>query len=526
MTPWRGLILVFICCPSGWAQSTSMVAQLISTTGSFNQPVYATYAPGDFQNLFVVERTTSMVKVFNLNTKAVQPAPFVVATNIISSGSEQGLLGLAFHPNYQSNGHFYLFATEPPDGRISVRRYTRSSTNALFASSAHTPVLTFAHDYSNHNGGWLGFGPDGFLYIASGDGGSGNDPNNRAQDVESYMGKILRIDVDRDDYPTDPNRNYGIPSGNPYAGGVSGLDEIWATGLRNPWRCSFDRATGDFWIGDVGQNSREEINFWPAGSPAGPNFGWRVYEGTRSTGFSGGSAGTNYVTPVFEYDRNSGYSVTGGYVYRGNGMPFLKGAYLCGDFGTGVLWSLRPSAGGQFISTRLNNGSGASMTPDQNTFSGRLVSFGEDAAGEIYVVSYAGLIYRVEPADPFLKWRRDQLTTAHLAADTADPYLGDPDKDGLSNLMEYALGSSPSTSNAGPTVLVESNYLTLILTKNSQANNVIHIVQVSTNMVNWTSGAGSTVILQNTATNLKVRDAAPHGTFPRRFIRLMVQTTP
>lgn len=526
MATWRGLILVLICCPSGWAQSTSMVAQPISTPGSFNQPVYATYAPGDFQNLFVVEQTTRMVRVFNLTTKAVQPAPFVVATNIISSGGEQGLLGLAFHPNYQSNGHFYLFATEPPDGRISIRRYTRSSTNALFASSAHTPVLTFAHDYSNHNGGWLGFGPDGFLYIASGDGGSGNDPNNRAQDVESYMGKILRIDVDRDDYPTDPNRNYGIPSGNPYAGGVSGLDEIWATGLRNPWRCSFDRATGDFWIGDVGQNSREEINFWPAGSPAGPNFGWRVYEGTRSTGFSGGSAGTNYVTPVFEYDRNSGYSVTGGYVYRGNGMPFLKGAYLCGDFGTGVLWSLRPSAGGQLISTGLNNVSGASMTPDQNTFSGRLVSFGEDAAGEIYVVSYAGLIYRVEPTDPFLKWRRDQLTAAHLAGDTADPYLGDPDKDGLSNLMEYALGSSPSTSNAGPTVLVESNYLTMMLTKNSQAANVIHTVQVSTNMVNWTSGAGSTVILQNTATNLKVRDAAPHGTFPRRFIRLMVQTTP
>ena len=526
MTLSRGLILVFFCCQFGWAQSTNMVAQLASISGSFSQPIYATYAPGDFQNLFVVEQTTGRVRTLNLSTKVVASTPFVTATNITPSGGEQGLLGMAFHPNYQSNGHFYLFTTEPPDGKISIRRYTRSSTNALFASSAHTPVLSFAHDFFNHYGGWLGFGPDGFLYIASGDGGSGNDPNNRAQDVQSYMGKILRIDVDRDDYPADPNRNYGIPAGNPYAGAVTGLDEIWATGLRNPWRCSFDRSTGDFWIGDVGQDQREEINFRAAGSAAGANFGWRVYEGTRSTGLSGGSAGTNYINPAHEYYRSNGYSVTGGYVYRGNSMPFLRGAYLFGDYGSGRVWRLVPSGGGQFISTPLNHGSGAPMTPDQNTFQGRLVSFGEDAAGEIYVVSYNGTIYRIEPADPFLKWRRDQLTAAHMSGDTGDPYLGDPDKDGLSNLMEYALGSSPSASNAGPTVLVESNHLTMTITKNSQATNVIHTVQVSTNMVDWSSGAGSTVIVENTSTNLKVRDAAPHGTFSRRFIRLMVQTAP
>ena len=210
MKSWRYLFLVSLCCPSGWAQSTNMVAQPIFSSGGSSYPVFATHAPGDFENLYPVEQKTGFVKIINLSNKVVQPQPFVVATNIITSGSEQGLLGLAFHPSYQSNGHFYLFVTETFAGSISIRRYTRSSTNSLVAPSTYSPVLSFAHDYSNHNGGWLGFGPDGYLYIASGDGGNGNDPNNRAQDVQSYMGKILRIDVDRDDYPADPNRNYGI----------------------------------------------------------------------------------------------------------------------------------------------------------------------------------------------------------------------------------------------------------------------------------------------------------------------------
>jgi autotransporter-associated beta strand protein len=383
--------------------------ELTRVATGLTNPLYATHAPGDPQRLFVVEKTGA-IKILNLASGTVSATPFMTAA-VTSAGiglttdSERGLLGLAFHPNYQSNGRFFINSTDSA-GTTRIREFRRLTADQVDSTSARD-VLSITQPYSNHNGGWLDFGRDGHLYIAMGDGGSSNDPHNYSQDRSSLLGKMLRLDVSGDDFPTDATRNYRVPATNPFVGQAGMRGEIWAYGLRNPWRNSFDRATGDLYMGDVGQSAREEINFQPAASAGGENYGWRVREGTISTGLTGQS-GTPLVAPIYDYVRGSGtfqgQSVTGGYVYRGP-VAALDGQYFFGDYVRGRLFSLvfNGTTPGAFNGTNFTSRTDwtASTTTTAGTI-GNISSFGEDAAGNVYLVSYGGSVFRI--GLPALSW--------------------------------------------------------------------------------------------------------------------------
>jgi glucose/arabinose dehydrogenase len=348
----------------------------------FSAPVdIASTADG---RLYVVEQAGRI--------KTVEPDGTVSGTLLditdrVLSGGEQGLLGLAFPSDYASSGRFYVYYTRL-DGNNQLSSFLRPGVGQT-SPPAETPMLTIPHPtFANHNGGDLNFGPDGYLYVATGDGGSGNDPNNNAQNRARLLGKLLRLDVRRDDFPADPARNYGIPSTNPFVGS-DGAGEIWANGLRNPWRFSFDSATGDMYIGDVGQGEREEIDFQRASSSGGANYGWRCYEGTRSTGLSKCPKAQAFAAPVAEYDHSAGRcSVTGGYVYRGSLYPALRGDYFYMDLCNGELFSLDAA-------TAITPPGAARSV---GVFSGLTISsFGRGADGEIYAADLGGgKIYRLE----------------------------------------------------------------------------------------------------------------------------------
>jgi glucose/arabinose dehydrogenase len=338
--------------------------------------------PGDgTDRIFVVERD-GRIKVFP-NVPAVPSASVKVYLNItdrVSAGGEMGLLGLAFHPNYASNGYFYVnYTVSSP---VRATRISRFSVNPADPDDAlensEVILLSFEQPYTNHNGGQVSFGPDGYLYIATGDGGSGGDPQNNSQNRSNLLGKILRIDVDN---PASP-LNYGIPPANPFAGNASGFrQEIFAYGLRNPWRFSFDTGTGALWCADVGQGAREEINIITNGG----NYGWRCYEGNLTYNTAGCGPQSDYIFPVWDYPRAEGYSVTGGYVYRGPNLPGLYGKYIYGDYGSRKIWSLDNSGSGSAVNTLLL------IAP------GSITSFGTDLNQELYVVSFDGKIYRFTP---------------------------------------------------------------------------------------------------------------------------------
>lgn len=307
----------------------------------------------------------------------------------ITAGGERGLLGLAFHPDFRTNGLFYVDFTNG-QGDTVIREYRVRADNPELADPDFLPrdLLTIDQPQFNHNGGWIGFGPDRMLYIAMGDGGNGGDTGTghtpetgNAQDLtNNLLGKILRIDVNHDDFPDDPARNYGIPADNPF-NGANGDLEIWAYGLRNPWRNSFDRLTGDLWIGDVGQGSREEIDFQPRNTP-GRNYGWRCMEGTRCTGSTGCVCNEASLTlPVYEYPHaSSRCSIIGGYVYRGCAIPDLYGKYIFGDYCTGEIWALDV------------NSLTATLLLDHTS---TVASFGEDPYGEILFTSSNGKVYQL-----------------------------------------------------------------------------------------------------------------------------------
>ena len=324
--------------------------------------------PGDGSGrLFVVEQGGRIVVVKN---GAKLATPFLDIGGKIVSGGERGLLGLAFPPNFTAQKHFYVNYTRAGDGATVLARYRVSSANADNADATTEQILlTVPQPFSNHNGGHLAFGPDGMLYIGLGDGGAGGDPDERAQSPNELLGKMLRIDVESGATP------YAIPPGNAFANGAGGRAEIWALGLRNPWRYAFDRQSGDLYIGDVGQGKDEEISYLPAGSAGGSNFGWDVLEGNDC--FEPASNCTppaNYVAPIATYTRGSSCaSVTGGHVYRGPGNAALQGVYLYADFCDGRIWGLRRS-GGSWQNDLLA----------ETDFS--ISSFGEDETGSVYFV--------------------------------------------------------------------------------------------------------------------------------------------
>ena len=340
------------------------------------RPIWVTFAPGDAADrLFVIEKQ-GIIRI--VENGATSPTPFLNVDAITNGGtstsSEQGLLGLAFHPNYQSNGLLYIYHTTGSGaGQTTLAEYRvlgDPATSGEVDTTTRRVMLNVTQNASNHNGGWIAFGPDGYLYIASGDGGSGNDPNGYGQNINDLRGTMMRIDVDGQ----DPGLQYRIPATNPFAGATPGADEIWAYGLRNPWRNSFDRATGDLYIADVGQGAWEEVNFQPQSSPGGENYGWRCMEGNHSTGLSGCTPfSPGLEIPIHEYQTFLGCAVTGGYVYRGSLIPRLAGRYVFGDYCSGQIWTLP---------------AGPASPPGPSTplfdMGDNLTSFGEDAAGELY----------------------------------------------------------------------------------------------------------------------------------------------
>ncbi|MCW3066160.1 MAG: glucose/sorbosone dehydrogenase-like protein, partial [Solirubrobacterales bacterium] len=353
-------------------------AVTLAPVGTFSQPVYVTAPPGDASRLFVVEQT-GRIRV--VRDGAVLPTPFLdLASAVTTTGGEEGLLSMAFAPDYATSGRFYVDYTAAGGGDIQVVEYRRASADVADASSAR-PILTQAHRVAtNHNGGQLEFGPDGHLYIGIGDGGGANDEGSdhnpaigNGQDLGTWLGKILRID------PTPSGgRPYTVPPDNPFVATPGARPEIWAYGLRNPWRFSFDRATGDLWIGDVGQNEFEEVDHAARGA-AGLNYGWRNCEGTHAfdpNGASNAGAGpctaSGVTAPVLDYHHDQGRcAVTGGYVVRDPALADLAGSYVYGDYCTGDIWSVRPPAAPQLLSLNLQS----------------LSSFGEDACGRLFAAS-------------------------------------------------------------------------------------------------------------------------------------------
>jgi glucose/arabinose dehydrogenase len=348
--------------------------QLVAS--GFLSPVAVRNAGDGTGRLFVVEKSG---RIFIVDDGVVQPVPFLDITDRVdSTGGEQGLLGLAFHPQYASNGVFYVDYTHDPGPGLDQTRISRFEVSAGDPDQAdpasETIMLSIDQDFANHNGGDIHFGPDGYLYIGMGDGGGGGDPNDRAQDLGVLLGKMLRIDVDAGG-PGD----YGIPPGNPFVGDANAADEIWAYGLRNPWRFSFDRFTGDVFIADVGQNTWEEIDFQPTASAGGENYGWSCMEGDANPGYNP-CDGNPLTGPILTYPHGAECSVTGGFRYRGTIAGF-QGNYVFGDYCSGRIWFASPLGGlwtaQEWADTTYN-----------------ISSFGEDERGDLYVVDLNGSVYR------------------------------------------------------------------------------------------------------------------------------------
>jgi glucose/arabinose dehydrogenase len=335
----------------------------------FSRPLLATNAGDGSGRLFILEQG-GVIRI--VQDAAILPDPFLdITSQVGSGGNEQGLLGLAFHPDYESNGFFYVNYTDL-NGDTVISRFQVSADANIADPSSEKILLQVDQPFPNHNGGNLEFGSDGYLYAGLGDGGSQGDPNGNGQSLETYLAKLLRIDVNSGD-------PYGIPADNPFANG--GLPEIWAYGFRNPWRFSFDRATGDLYIADVGQNQWEEVDYLPTGSLGGGNFGWNVMEGTHPYQ---GEATDSMIAPVTEYEHGNRCSITGGHVYRGQALPAWNGVYFYGDYCSGEILGLVHNADGSWES-RLLFDTGFLIT-----------SFGVDEAGEIYVLDRNGGLYQLQ----------------------------------------------------------------------------------------------------------------------------------
>ncbi|MBX3377867.1 MAG: PQQ-dependent sugar dehydrogenase [Phycisphaeraceae bacterium] len=391
-----GLAALLLAAGAAHAQPLTTVRLAQGLT----RPVFVTAPPGDHSRIFILEQrgsggvsTQAQIKILKLGTGQINAAPFLTISPV-PPGFEQGLLGMAFDPQYAKNGRFYVFYTDF-SWNIVIARYTVSQDPDIAEPGSAQVILSQAKQFNNHNGGWIGFGPDGYLYAAIGDGGSEFDPQGYGQSLTTVFGKILRLDV------SGPGPGYAIPPTNPFFGSPTERQEIWAYGLRNPFRCSFDRATGDLFIGDVGQEVFEEINYRAHGTPpfAAVNYGWRCYEGATASNTTVGPGGaacssiTNFTFPIHAYPHGPECSVQGGYVYRGAAMPALRGTYFFADYCSAKVWTFRYTGG---TVTELTNRAPELATPGQTIDA--IVSFGEDAAGELYICDQnGGEIYKIVP---------------------------------------------------------------------------------------------------------------------------------
>lgn len=342
------------------------------TVSGLRSPVGLANSKDGSGRLFVVEQS-GRIRV--VKDDELLAEPFLDISEQVSCCGERGLLGLAFHPQYSQNGLFFVNYTGLEGGTVIARFETSADNPDQADPASEFRLLGVEQPYPNHNGGGIAFGPDGYLYIALGDGGSGGDPHGNAQNASSLLGKLLRLDVNQAE-------GYAIPPDNPFAAG-SGAPEVWTYGLRNPWRFSFDSLTGDLFIGDVGQNSWEEIDYLPAGYSGAANFGWNYREGAHSYGSDTSSVDEELIDPVAEYGRDQGYSVVGGLVYRGEQLPEWYGVYLYGDYGSGNIWGLLAGQDGSWVNQLLFQ-TASSIT-----------AFGEDEQGELYYVDYSGGLYQL-----------------------------------------------------------------------------------------------------------------------------------
>ena len=536
-------------------------------TGGLARPIFVTHAPGDTNRLFIAEQredSTARVRIYLKSSGELLATPFVTISPV-STRNEEGLLGLAFHPGYQTNGCFYTYSSfrDSVSIRSRIHRFTVSADPDIADPGSANLIMTIVQAKGSHNAGWMGFNPVAvdngqatdnpayFLYIASGDGGAKNDTGDghdpligNGQSLHTRLGKMLRVDVGRDGnldaFPPDDTEDFGIPSTNPYAATTNGLGEIWAYGLRNPWRCSFDRETGDLWIGDVGQGYREELNFQPA-DLAAQNYGWRLREGfiATPTGGVGGPPPPDNVDPVLVYPREQpgtevingevwGRSIICGYVYRGASMPWLRGTFFFSDYVSSHIWTLRYDAGSQTVTEYADRF--PELQPDTGTLSA-ISSFGEDAEGELYVTTLGGNVFRITQSDYDL-WRSRVFSVEEIATESTSGPGADWDGDGKTTVEEFIVGSDPLLAD-GPlpfsfAILPSQGsnaYLTLSLDRSPQSTSTVSIVGETGPAVDQLT-TNTAIVLQNTATNVVVRDTVPSAAAPQRFGRLRFHGAP
>jgi uncharacterized protein (TIGR03437 family) len=417
----------------GAAQTTpAPQIQLVPVASGFSSPILVTNARDGSRRLFVVERG-GKIRILPAETALPLSVDFLdLSAKIVTGtgGDERGLLGLAFHPQFPTNRRFFVNYTRRPDGATVIAEYTASASNPNLANADEKIILTIPQPFANHNGGMIEFGPDGYLYIGLGDGGSANDPGNRSQNLEDLLGKFLRIDINT----PSGGLQYSIPPDNPFVN-RPGRDEIYAVGLRNPWRWSFDRETKELYAGDVGQGALEEVDIITAGG----NYGWRVLEGTRCTNLGPGSCtDPTLIPPVVQYGRDRGCSITGGYVYRGTRNSLQPGTYVYGDYCTGEIYVWRK---GQAVNA-------VNIALDTNI---NIASFGEDEAGEIYVVGLGGTIHRIAGPSQVASVSAASYSGDALAPESIAAAFGS----GLATSTAAApAGSSLPTTLAGVTVRV------------------------------------------------------------------------
>lgn len=405
----------------------------VRVASGLTNPIFATAPEGDPDRVFILEWHTGLVRI--LQNGVIDPTPFIDVSSKMITNGDHGLMGMTFHPEYASNGFAYLYYSVPGPATAVVRYTVMAGDPNRLDPATEATIITIPQPNTNHNGGSIEFSPvSGFLYIALGDGGGQNDPNCNGQNPGTWLSKILRIDVDGG-FP------YVVPPSNPFVGQGGFLPEIWALGMRNPWRFSFDRGNGDLYIGDNGQGLMEEVDFEPAGFPGGANYGWSVMEGTLCFGSSSCPGGTPpchdpvYTDPLYEYDHSQGCSVQGGYVYRGCAVTDLGGTYFfadwCTDGATNGIWSFEVVAGAV---TNFKNRT-AELAPGGGLSITSIVAFGQDGLGELYIVDFVdGELFKIVPDAPF-----DDCN------DNGVPDQCEPDSDGDGVIDDCELGTNYCT---------------------------------------------------------------------------------